>query len=146
MARWALLGGWVRSVEFSVQTPRRPTRRPLSLAAMALFLGSAIAILFLALPQLTLLIRGIQTRGWEGLPNAGVSEALFLSLMTTALSSALTITIGAPLAFVLARWRFVGRRLLIVVVELPIVLPPTVAGLALLITAGRRGAFGPLLD
>ncbi len=113
---------------------------------MALFVGSAIAILFLALPQLALLIRGIQTRGWEGLRDAGVSEALFLSLTTTALSSLLTIAIGTPLAYVLAHWRFMGRRLLIAIVELPIVLPPTVAGLALLITAGRRGLFGPLLD
>ena len=66
--------------------------------------------------------------------------------MTTALSSLVTIAIGTPLAYLLARWRFMGRRLLIVIVELPIVLPPTVAGLALLITAGRRGIFGPLLD
>jgi len=113
---------------------------------MALFFGSAIAILFLALPQLALLLRGIQSRGWEGLPNAGVSEALILSLTTTALSSLLTLAIGTPLAYVLARWRFAGRRILIVIVELPIVLPPTVAGLALLVTAGRRGLLGPLLD
>ncbi len=113
---------------------------------MALFIGSAIAILFLALPQIALLLRGIQTRGWEGLPNAGVTEALWLSLVTTALSSILTIAIGTPLAYVLARWQFTGRRLMMVVVELPIVLPPTVAGLALLITLGRRGLFGPILD
>src|SRR5262245_50510295 len=114
--------------------------------ALALFVGSAIAILFLALPQFALILRGIQTRGWEGLPNAGVSEALSLSLATTALSSVLTIALGTPLAYVLARWRFRGRSLLVVVVELPIVLPPTVAGLALLLLVGRRGLFGPLLD
>jgi len=113
---------------------------------MALFAGSAITLLFLALPQLTLLISGIQSRGWEGLPNAGVTEALVLSLLTTACSSLLTIMLGTPLAFVLARWRFIGRSFLIVLVELPIVLPPTVAGLALLITAGRRGLLGPLLS
>ncbi len=130
----------------SSERSRRRVRRPFSITAMVLFIGSTIAILFLALPQLALLIRGIQTHGWEGLPNAGVSEALFLSLTTTALSSLLTITIGTPLAYVLAHWRFTGRRFLIAVVELPIVLPPTVAGLALLITAGRRGLFGPLLE
>jgi molybdate transport system permease protein len=112
---------------------------------VTLFVGSVIAIVFLALPELALLLRGIQTRGWEGLPNTGISEALLLSLITTTLSSILTIIFGTPLAYVLARWRFIGRRLLIVIVELPIVLPPTVAGLALLITAGRRGLFGPLL-
>src|SRR5436190_8549036 len=145
MARWPLMRRWMRSSESSRLTSRRPQRRPSSLTAVALFIGGAFAILCLALPQIALLIRGIQTRGWEGLPNAGVSEALLLSLTTTALSSLLTITIGTPLAYILARWRFWGRRLLIVVVELPIVLPPTVAGLALLITAGRRGMFGPLL-
>jgi len=128
-------------------TPVRPMqRRSFRLGAMALFIGSAIGILFLALPQIALLIRGIQTRGWEGLPSADISNALVLSLTTTVLSSLLTIAIGTPLAYVLARWRFTGRRLLVVIVELPIVLPPTVAGLALLITAGRRGIFGPLLN
>jgi molybdate transport system permease protein len=146
MIRWWLFRRWLRSIESSEQTPRRRDPRPLHLTAVALIIGSAIAILFLALPQLALLLRGIQSRGWEGLPNAGISEALFLSLTTTALSSLVTIAIGTPLAYVLARWRFAGRRLLIVVVELPIVLPPTVAGLALLITAGRRGLFGPLLE
>ena len=88
----------------------------------------------------------MQTHGWEGLPDSGVAQALLLTLFTTALSSIATISFGTPLAFVLARWRFAGRRLLIVLAELPIVLPPTVAGLALLITLGRRGWFGPLLD
>ncbi len=131
--------------ESSQPTPSRIQRQPLRLGTVALFISSAIALLFLAVPQLALLLRGIETRGWEGLPNGGVSEALVLSLTTTTLSSLLTIAIGTPLAFVLTRWRFWGRRLLIVIIELPIVLPPTVAGLALLITAGRRGLFGPLL-
>src|SRR5215467_624038 len=146
MARWPLSGGRVRSVESLKPTTNRFQPRPFSFSAMALFAGSTIAILFLALPQIALVIRSVQTRGWEGLPNTGVSEALLLSLVTTAFSSALTVAMGTPLAYVLARWRFTGRRLLIIVVELPIVLPPTVAGLALLITAGRRGMFGPLLE
>jgi molybdate transport system permease protein len=114
-------------------------------ANLLLIIGSSIALGFLALPQLILIVRGIQTRGWEGLPQSGIVEAITLSLMTTVLSSVFTVIIGTPLAYLLARWRFTGRRLLIVIVELPIVLPPTVAGLALLITAGRRGALGGLL-
>lgn len=143
MTQESLSESRARSTERSEQAS---LRRPLSVAAMALLVGSAIALLFLALPPLTLLIRGIQTRGWEGLPNAGVSEALLLSLTTTAFSSLLTLAMGTPLAYVFARRQFWGRRLLVVLVELPIVLPPTVAGLALLITLGRRGLFGPLLD
>src|SRR5260221_4289896 len=134
MPLWLLFRGWLRSKESSTPAIRPLQQRPLSLTVMALFVGSAMAIFFLALPQVALLIRSIQTRGWEGLPNAGVSEALWLSFTTTALSSGLTLVLGTPLAYVLARWRFIGRRFLIVVVELPIVLPPTVAGLALLIT------------
>jgi len=135
----------MKPLEATVFKHRRP-HHSLRLTTAGLFVGSVIAILFLALPQLALIVRGIQTRGWEGLPTIGITEALLLSLITTALSSVLTVALGTPLAFVLARWRFIGRRLLIAVVELPIVLPPTVAGLALLITAGRRGVFGPLLE
>lgn len=126
----------------------RPTRQvmTISCAGMALLLGSVVAVGFLALPQFALIIRGIQTRGWEGLPQTGVSEAVFLSLLTTAISTLLMLMFGMPLAFVLARWSFRGRRLLTVLVELPIVLPPTVAGLALLIALGRRGTFGPVLS
>src|SRR5512140_3082249 len=154
MARWSIsmLKGRVQPIqpvqpdEFAARTVRRSSRHPLTMTAIALFTGSAIALLFLTLPQVALILRGIQTRGWEGLPNAGVSEAVLLSLVTTVISSAITLILGMPLAYVLARRRFFGRRILMVIVELPIVLPPTVAGLALLITAGRRGLIGPTLN
>jgi molybdate transport system permease protein len=107
---------------------------------------SFIALLLLGLPQIVLVVRGVQTRGWEGLPGSGVTEAILLSLITTSLSTLLTLLFGTPLAFVLARWKFPLRRLVRVLVELPIVLPPTVAGLALLLTAGRRGLLGPALS
>ncbi len=116
-----------------------------SISGIALLAASLAALLFLSFPQIVLMIRGIQTRGWEGLPQSGITEAITLSLITTSLSSLMTALLGTPLAYVLARWRFPARRLLIVFVELPIVLPPTVAGLALLITLGRRGAFGQAL-
>lgn len=124
---------------------RTPTRRTLPLSSLILLIGSVGALLFLAFPQLALIVRAIQTRGWEGLPSAGITEAILLSLATTFLSTALTVIFGTPLAFVLARWRFFGRRTLTVLVELPIVLPPTVAGLALLVALGRRGVLGSAL-
>jgi len=79
------------------------------------------------------------------LPGSGVTEAILLSMITTLLSTLFTLLFGTPLAYVLARWRFPLRGLVRVLVELPIVLPPTVAGLALLLTAGRRGLLGPTL-
>jgi molybdate transport system permease protein len=80
------------------------------------------------------------------LGSPAVVDALALSLVTTACSLAVTIAIGMPLAFVLARRRFRGSALLETVVDLPIVLPPAVAGLALLLVLGRRGLLGAPLD
>ena len=75
-----------------------------------------------------------------------VLDALALSLVTTAVSLVITVTMGLPLAFVLARWRFRGKGLVEAIVDLPIVLPPSVAGLALLLVFGRRGLLGAPLD
>ncbi len=117
----------------------------MTVAHGALFMASTVGLLFLAFPQLALVWRGVQTRGWEGLPDSGIPQAILLSLFTTMCATVLTVSLGIPLAYVLARWRFLGRRLVVVIVELPIVLPPTVAGIALLVAAGRRGLLGPLL-
>ena len=68
-----------------------------------------------------------------------VLEALWLSLATTAISLLVTVVLGLPLAIVLARRQFRGKGWLEAVVDLPIVLPPSVAGLALLLVFGRRG-------
>jgi molybdate transport system permease protein len=73
-------------------------------------------------------------------------SALRLSLLTSTLSTLITIAIGLPLAFILARWKFHGKFALEVLVDLPVVLPPSVAGLALLIAFGRQGVFGQWLS
>jgi molybdate transport system permease protein len=75
-----------------------------------------------------------------------VVDALLLSLGTTAVSLVLMVALGTPLALILARRRFRGQVLLETVIDLPIVLPPSVAGLALLLVFGRRGLLGPALD
>ncbi|MBC7814182.1 MAG: molybdate ABC transporter permease subunit [Burkholderiales bacterium] len=106
----------------------------------------ALALLFLGLPIVVLALRGLQTRAWEGLPDVGIAEAVGLSFFTTFCSVGLTLLFGTPLAYILARWQFRFKRPLSVLVELPIVLPPAVAGLALLLTFGRRGFLGPTLE
>ncbi len=68
--------------------------------------------------------------------------ALRLSAVTTSIALALTIALGTPLAYVLARGAFPGRRFVDAAVDLPIVVPPAVAGLALLLVFGRNGTFG----
>lgn len=104
-----------------------------------------IAILFLTLPIVALGIRTIETRAWGTLNQSVVTDAIYLSATTTSMSMILTLLFGTPLAYMLARWRFPGRKFVNVLVELPIVLPPAVAGLALLILLGRRGMFGSFL-
>ena len=103
----------------------------------------AVPVLFLALPIVVLVGRAL-TDGSIGrvAGTASVVDALILSLATTAVSLALTVVLGLPLAWVLARHQFRGSALVATIVDLPIVLPPSVAGLALLLVLGRRGLFG----
>ena len=103
--------------------------------------------LFLGLPVLTLVGRSIIDGSLRvALASPVVLEALWLSLVTTAVSLVITVVLGLPLAFVLARRRFRGKGLLEAVVDLPIVLPPSVAGLALLLVFGRRGLLAAPFD
>ncbi|MFW5748759.1 MAG: ABC transporter permease [Chloroflexota bacterium] len=113
----------------------------------ALFgLLAAAALLFLSVPIAVLALRTVETRAWQALDAAVVTDAITISFMTTTITVLLTLLFGTPLAYILARWRFRGRRIINVLVELPIVLPPAVAGLALLLTLGRRGVLGPALE
>jgi molybdate transport system permease protein len=101
---------------------------------------TALFALFLGLPVLTLVVRAILNGSLSvALASPAVLDALSLSLVTTAISLVITVTLGLPFAFVLARRRFRGKGVLEAVVDLPIVLPPAVAGLALLLVFGRRG-------
>ena len=104
---------------------------------------AAILAVFLGLPVVTLLARAILEGALpEVAGSRAVVSALALSLGTTAVSLFLTVLVGLPLAYVLARRRFAGQWLLETIVDLPIVLPPAVAGLALLLVFGRRGVLG----
>ncbi|MCB9457560.1 MAG: molybdate ABC transporter permease subunit [Anaerolineaceae bacterium] len=124
--------------------PTRPFYR--SPGRIALLTAGALFMLLLVLPLVALALHGLESRAWEGLPGMGITEALYLSLVTTALTVLLTALLGTPLAYIMARWRFPLKGLLAILLQLPLVLPPAVAGLALLITFGRRGLFGPALD
>jgi molybdate transport system permease protein len=108
----------------------------------------AVPVLFLALPVVVLVGRALADGSIGRVAGtASVVDALVLSLATTAVSLALTVGLGLPLAWVLARRRFRGSALVATIVDLPIVLPPSVAGLALLLVFGRRGLFGePLAE
>lgn len=109
-------------------------------------LPSLLLLALLGLPVLALLWRA----GTEGMlsliAQPSALSALRLSLLTSTLSMVISIATGTPLAFVLARRKFTGKTFLELVIDLPIVLPPSVAGIALLIAFGRQGVFGSWLN
>jgi molybdate transport system permease protein len=104
---------------------------------------AAIAVALLALPVVALLAKALLSGALAAaLTDPAIVDALRLSLVTTSISLVITVLLGTPLAFVLARRRFPGSVLVEAIVDLPIVLPPSVAGLALLLAVGRRGLLG----
>jgi molybdate transport system permease protein len=108
---------------------------------------AGVFAVFLGLPVATLLGRAVLDGSLAGVAGSQpLLAALGLSLATTAASVVLTVALGLPLAVLLARRRFRGRWLVEAIVDLPIVLPPSVAGLALLLVLGRRGLLGSALD
>jgi molybdate transport system permease protein len=117
-------------------------RHSLGLVALTLPL-----ILFLAVPIVGLVARAVLGGGLlAALASPVVLHALALSLVTTVVSLSLTLVFGTPLAYLLARRRFRGSSIVETIVDLPIVLPPSVAGLALLFVFGRQGFAGGALD
>ncbi len=117
-----------------VQTHSRSTR---------LFASVGLPLVaLLALPLLALFVR---SAGQDFLTNAlapSTLQALRLSVITSLVCVFVTVALGTPLAYVLAQWDFPGRAVVETLIDLPVVLPPTVAGVALLIAFGRSGVFG----
>ncbi len=111
-----------------------------------LLVPALIAILFLLLPLAGLLIRAPWGRLGAALSGTDATQALTLSLWTATVSTAISMVIGVPLAWVLARSSFPGQRLLRALVTLPLVLPPVVGGVALLLAFSRTGVVGRYLD
>ena len=112
---------------------------------MAVLAGLAVA--FLGLPVATLIGRAVFDGSLAGIAGSqALLTALGLSLTTTAASLVLSVAMGLPLAILLARRAVPGRWLVEAIIDLPIVLPPSVAGLALLLVLGRRGLLGSALD
>jgi molybdate transport system permease protein len=111
----------------------------------ALVLLSTVFFLYLLVPIIALVFHAPPSQIWEQMKQPDVLEALKLSFFTTAISTVLAVIFGLPAAIVLARGTFPGHRLLETLATLPTVLPPTVAGLALLLAYGRSGLVGQYL-
>ncbi len=107
---------------------------------------AGIFFVFLATPLASLLLRESPNQLWSTLIQPEVLKALQLSMLTTLVSTLLTVLFGLPVAYLLARIPFPGHRVLETLVLLPTVLPPVVAGIALLLTFGRLGLVGHYLN
>lgn len=118
---------------------RLPAPGRLGLLALA-----ALLIAFLALPLVALALRALPlgSSAWFSAPTL---NALRLSLTTASLAALLSIAVGTPVAYLLARENFRGKPVIDTLIDLPMVLPPAVAGIALLMAFGRRGLLGPAL-
>ncbi|WP_367124631.1 ABC transporter permease [Streptomyces phytohabitans] len=130
-------------------TPRRrprPARTPTARGPVALAVPALLAVAFLLLPLVGILSR----TAWGELPghltSPEVTEALRLSLYVSFWALGLSLVLGVPLAWLLARVDFPGKVLVRSLVLLPMVLPPTVGGVALLLGFGRRGLLGSWLE
>ena len=110
-------------------------------------LSAGVFILFFSVPLLLLLWRaGSGGSLLTDIRQPVVVHALLLTLITTLITLLISILFGTPVAFVLAKRAFWGRDILETLLTLPLVLPPLVAGVALLVAFGRRGPLGELLD
>jgi molybdate transport system permease protein len=122
----------------------RITRR--GLLAMPGAILVALVLGFLLLPIVALLTYQPPRTLLDGFVTDVATSAILVTLRTNAIAFAVTLGLGTPFAYILARARFPGRDLLVTLIELPLVMPPAVAGLALLIAFGRFGLLGHTLD
>jgi molybdate transport system permease protein len=106
----------------------------------------AVSIGFLLLPVVALFVHTSPGRLLSQLSRDEVKDAFVVSMKTSLLAQALILLFGTPTAYVIATRRFTGRTLAITLVELPLVLPPAVAGIGLLAAFGRVGLLGGSLD
>ncbi|HEV8479713.1 MAG TPA: ABC transporter permease [Candidatus Eisenbacteria bacterium] len=113
---------------------------------VAMVVAIAVLVLLLGLPLLALLVRVPSGSLLSRLSDPVIQEALRLSLFTSLVSTLIVVLLGTPVAYLLATRTFPGKPILETVIDLPMVLPPTVAGLALLLAFGRAGLAGRALS
>jgi molybdate transport system permease protein len=111
-----------------------------AVAALALLAG------FISLPLLSLVIWTVDKASWREMTSPVAMDALFLSARTTSITMSIVLLVGTPAAYVLARAEFPGKKLIDALVDIPAVLPPSAAGIALLLAFGRFGLLGEHLQ
>jgi len=108
--------------------------------------ATALAVAFLVLPVVAIFADVSPGRLLEALGEESAREALWLSLRTTLIAIAIVVVVGTPAAYLIGLRRFRGRALVLTAIELPLVMPPAVAGIALLAAFGPKGILGPAIE
>lgn len=121
---------------------KTPAKRPGIGGGAGLPLGASLLVAFLALPILTVIFSLSPATLLEQLQSEMALKALLLTVATTSIATAVSVSAGLPLALLMARRSFRGRELLDTLVDLPLSIPPVVGGVALLLVFGRRGLLG----
>jgi len=109
---------------------------------LLIFLAFAVVVTFVGLPLVALFAYGTLSGFLNSLSSPVFVQAIQLSLVTTVTTLLLVVTFGTPVAYFNARHSYHGKRIIETLIDLPIVLPPAVAGIALLLAFGRRGLLG----
>lgn len=109
-------------------------------------LALAVALAFLTVPIAAIFAHSSPARLLEALGEPAAREALWLSLRTSLAAIVVIVLVGAPAAYLLAMRDFRGRALVLTTIELPLVVPPAVAGIALLAAFGPQGILGPAIS
>jgi molybdate transport system permease protein len=112
----------------------------LAVASLGLLAG------FVSLPILSLVVWTVDKGAWRAMASPVAVDALLLSVRTTAITMAILLLVGTPAAYVLARADFRGSRVISTLMDIPVVLPPSAAGIALLLAFGRLGLVGEYLN
>jgi molybdate transport system permease protein len=123
--------------------PKLPRPSPF---AVLLWVSLSAVLLFLLLPVVAIFIDSSPARLIESLGERSSLEALLLSLETSSAAIAIVVALGTPAAYLLAGRPFRGKATVTTLIELPLVLPPAVAGIGLLAALGPEGVLGPLLS
>ena len=112
----------------------------LAVVALSLLAG------FISLPMVSLILWTVNENAWRAMATPAAREALLLSIRTTSISLVVIILVGTPAAYVLARAEFSGKKAVDSLIDVPAVLPPSAAGIALLLAFGRLGLVGEHLN
>lgn len=106
------------------------------------FVAALATVVFLLVPVIAVFANVSPSRLVEALGEEASREALLLSLKTTLIALAIVVVVGTPAAYLLAARDFPGRSVVLTIIELPLVMPPAVAGIALLAAFGPKGILG----